>query len=160
MEALLREIKTLGLWKVATKKLVPYKQFIGLLTDAPKKSFMVYEMDVPLVVVTKINGVKETTNSAKRGDVIFTGPLGEQYVVGPSKFISLYNVQEGIATPRPLPRMVAKMTKFLLHNKPLEFMAPWGESMLLAPGDYLVQDPSGKGHYRIEKKAFALTYKV
>jgi len=160
MEALLREIKERGLWKVATKKSVPYKQFVGLPSAAPKKSFIIYEMDVPLEVITKIKGVKETTNTAKRGDVIFTGPLGEQYVVGPSKFISLYNVQEGIATPRPLPRMVAKITKTLLHNKPLQFIAPWGESMLLAPGDYLVQDPSGKGHYRIEKSAFTMTYTV
>jgi hypothetical protein len=37
------------------------------------------------------------------------------------------------------------------------FVAPWGEQMLLMPGDYVVQD-GAKGHYRIEAAAFRKTY--
>jgi hypothetical protein len=40
----------------------------------------------------------------------------------------------------------------------ISFVAPWGEAMVLQPGDYLVK--SDGGYYRIEREAFRTTYKI
>jgi hypothetical protein len=41
----------------------------------------------------------------------------------------------------------------------LEFVAPWGESMIVKPGDYLVTPPEKNEIYRIAQKEFEETYK-
>ena len=41
-----------------------------------------------------------------------------------------------------------------------QLKAPWGEQMLISPGDYLAMPyPSGGELYRIQPKVFAETYK-
>ena len=104
---------------------------------------------------------KETVNTATKGDVVITGTRGEQYVVKPRKFLELYNVIDGVATPRPSPRLVARVSKAALETAAggtsISFKAPWGEDMLLRAGDYLVKDGTS-GYYRIEARAFRDTY--
>jgi hypothetical protein len=126
-------------------------------------SYYIHESADPMSIVTKIKGAVETTNVARTNDVVVTGPAKETYVMGPAKFLQLYNVAEEVAVPRQSPRMVAKVTR--RHMKQagipgdrLEFRAPWGETMLLVAGDYLVRDNGS--YYRIERAMFKQTYRL
>lgn len=141
----------------AIKKPIKYK--FG--NEQTKRTFMIHTSDTPVEVVTYIDGQKETKNIAKRGDIIMTGDLGEHYVIQPHKFFNLYNVNEEVAIPRPNQRLVAKFTKAaakVIGSNEIEFKASWGEQMILKVGDWLVKD--GLNYYRIEAKAFKITYKV
>lgn len=113
--------------------------------------------------MTKLNHQVETKNTALRGDIIITGVKGEQYIVKPKKFFQLYNLENEVAIPRPLPKLAAKVSKKMLtlfgNGKKMTFTAPWKETMIAQLGDYLVKDDT-KGFYRIEKEAFKLTYRV
>ena len=114
-------------------------------------------------VSTVLGAEKETTNTVRYGDIYISGPQGESYIIRAKDFLRLYNINEGIATPRKQPRKVAKVTKRILKelDMPMSilFKAPWGEDMLLNAGDYLVKDTNGNGGvYRVEAKAFTQTY--
>ncbi len=82
-------------------------------SDKPK-TFYVHTGE-NVTIVTKIAGVKETSNTMQRGDVLITGPK-KNNVVGAGKFLGLYNVNEEIAVSRALPRMVAKLTEDALRK--------------------------------------------
>ena len=97
---------------------------------------------------------KETTNIAKKGDFIFAGPSGELYVLKLSKVKEMYTGGiGGTLIPEQTPRQVARY-----EGKKIEFMAPWDETMVMKPGDYLVKEKDGSGYYRIAKKEFEQTY--
>jgi len=99
---------------------------------------------------------KETTNTAEIGDIIFSGPSGERYVLKPAKVQKLYTGTIGAAlTPEQTPRQVARY-----DGQEMSFVAPWGENMVIKPGDYLVREQDGSGYYRIAKKEFEQTYQV
>jgi signal recognition particle subunit SEC65 len=105
-------------------------------------------------VETHTDDGKETTNVAKKGDFIFSGPSGELYVLKPSKVKQMYDGEiGGTLSPEQTPRQVAKYS-----GKQIEFMAPWDEPMVMKPGDYLVKEQDGSGYYRIAKKEFEETY--
>jgi hypothetical protein len=105
-------------------------------------------------VVTTTTDGKETQNTAEVGDVIMSGATGENYVVKAAKLPKLYtgNVGSDIY-PEQSPRQVA-----LYNGEPVTFKAPWGEDMIIKPGDYLVKDPANTGYYRIAKVEFEKTY--
>ena len=105
-------------------------------------------------VVTMTSDGKETQNVAEVGDIIFSGATGENYVIKAAKLPKLYNgtVGEDIY-PEQSPRQVALYT-----GEPVTFKAPWGEDMVIKPGDYLVKDPANTGYYRIAKVEFEKTY--
>jgi uncharacterized protein (DUF2345 family) len=108
----------------------------------------------PQRVVTMTSDGKETENTAAQGDVIISGPSGETYVIKAAKFAKLYQGSMGeTVIPEQNPRMVAKYT----GDQTVNFMAPWGESMVLKPGDYLVKDGDA-GYYRIAQKEYQETY--
>lgn len=138
MDKLVAQLK----FRLAHKKPIRLRSWIKDVTLAPRRSYYIYEGQTPLTVVTRIGGEKETSNIALRGDIIVTGPRGEQYILKPRKFIELYNVNDGIATPHPIPRLVAKVPKSAIEAasgkgvRSLTFKAPWGEDMLLRAGDY------------------------
>jgi hypothetical protein len=148
------------LFKEYQKKPTKYTRSMDINSKTPK-TFYVHTGE-NVTIVTKIRGVKETSNTLQRGDVLITGPKGERYVVGAGKFLGLYNVNEEIAIPRALPRMVARLTRSALRKgghgtkDTIVFTAPWGETMIAKIGDYIVKD--GDGHYRVEKTAFLSTY--
>jgi hypothetical protein len=88
-------------------------------------------------VITVTSDGKETTNTAEPGDIIMSGPSKENYVVKAAKFPKLYSGDiGGLVIPEQSPRMVAAYK----GTKTVTFTAPWGESMILKPGDYLVKD--------------------
>lgn len=105
-------------------------------------------------VVTVTTDGKETQNTAEVGDIIFSGVTGENYVVKAAKLPKLYNGNVGADIyPEQSPRQVA-----LYSGEPVIFKAPWGEDMVIKPGDYLVKDPANTGYYRIAKVEFEKTY--
>jgi hypothetical protein len=112
--------------------------------------------DKDQVVETYTSDGKETTNTAHKGDFIFSGPSGELYVLKPSKVQKVYTGSiGGTLTPEQSNRSVT------LYNGPeINFTAPWGESMVLKPGDYLVKEQDNSGYYRIAKKEFEQTYEL
>jgi hypothetical protein len=145
----------------ACKKQIRYvlKPSLGELTP---RSYAVAAQETP--VATVLGGKTETRNTALAGDFVLCGPDGEQYVVAPAKVVALYNLSETVLVPRKLPRRVARVSRAHFERHGLSkttvsavFVAPWGEQMLLQPGDYVVQDGT-KGHYRIAAASFRKTY--
>ena len=83
-----------------------------------------------------------------------SGATGENYVVKAAKLPKLYTGSVGSDIyPEQSPRQVA-----LYSGEPVTFKAPWGEDMIIKPGDYLVKDPANTGYYRIAKVEFEKTY--
>lgn len=131
------------------KKIYNYAQ-----TDVNMKPFTYTVTQEPKQVVTTTSDGKETKNTAAAGDIIMSGPSGEQYVVKSAKFPKLYQGNiGGPIHPEQNPRMVALYT----GNQPVMFKASWGEDMILKPGDYLVKEDEGK-FYRIAKLEYEQTY--
>jgi hypothetical protein len=105
-------------------------------------------------VVTVTSDGKETQNIAATNDIIMSGPSKENYVVKAAKFPKLYQgTLGGTVVPEQSPRLVALYT----GKTPVTFTAPWGESMILKPGDYLVKDGDA-GYYRVAKIEYKQTY--
>lgn len=103
-------------------------------------------------IVTIIDGLEETRNTAKEGDRIVTGPKGERYVIAGDKFEKLYE-----ANPDNVEEFRAKGTIHATHvTENISFTAPWGEEMYIKAGGVLVQN--GDDIYGIEEDAFAQTY--
>jgi hypothetical protein len=129
--------------------------------DTRHWTFYIVKEDT-LAIDTIINGIKETSNVARHGDVVITGGFGEKYVVRIEKLFGLYNVIDGIMIPRPIEKQVVRVTRKIINmlggnpGVPFTFVAPWGEAMIASIGDVLVKD--GDGFYRIEKNAFQKTY--
>lgn len=137
-----------------TTKLARKYQFVanGVPGRMPAMTYTVATQEQPVVTVTSDG--KETQNVAAVNDIIMSGPSQENYVVKAAKFPKLYQGAVGkTVIPEQSPRMVA------LYRGPqaVTFTAPWGESMVLKPGDYLVKDGDA-GYYRIARVEFEQTY--
>jgi len=134
-----------------TKKKLMY-QYVQSTDNMPPMSYAVANQQMPVVTMTSDG--KETQNTAEPNDIIMSGPSREQYVLKSAKFPKLYvGNMGGPVHPEQSPRNVAVYT----GNVAVSFMAPWGESMVLKPGDYLVKEDEGK-YYRIAKVEYELTY--
>jgi hypothetical protein len=137
-----------------TKKQAKQYKFVnnGKPGQLPPMTYTVSAMEQPVVTITSDG--KETQNVAEKGDIIMSGPSRENYVVKSAKFPKLYQGELGqTVVPEQSPRMVAVYTA----QQPITFTAPWGESMVLKPGDYLVKD-GDQGYYRIAKVEYEQTY--
>lgn len=137
-----------------TKKQPKQYKFVkdGMPGKLPAMTYTVSNKEQPVVTVTSDG--KETQNVAAPGDIIMSGPSRENYVVKGAKFSKLYQGEIGQnVMPEQSPRMVALYT----GKDPVTFTAPWGESMILKPGDYLVKDGDA-GYYRIAKVEYEQTY--
>jgi len=134
-----------------TKKKLLYR-YVDSAEGMPPMSYTVARQQTPVVTVTADG--RETQNSAEPNDVIMSGPSGERYVVRSSKFPKLYvGSVGGTVHPEQSPRSVALYS----GDSPVSFVAPWGESMVLKPGDYLVREDEGK-YYRIARHEYEMTY--
>ena len=144
-------------YKAVTKKKLTYS-FHDLTRRSMQSmtplSYGVCPVDGRTVVTQTADG-RETQNTANTGDIIMSGINREKYVIRAEKFLKLYIGRIGGAVqPEQTPRMVARYT----GNSPVTFKAPWGEDMVLKPGDYVVREADGKGFYRIAKKEYEATY--
>lgn len=137
-----------------TKKLAKQYRFVdsGQPGQLPAMTYTVAKAQTPVETITSDG--KETQNVAEPGDIIMSGPSKENYVLKAAKFPKLYQGQIGqTVVPEQNPRMVALYT----GQETVSFMAPWGESMVLKPGDYLVKDGDA-GYYRIARVEYEQTY--
>ncbi len=143
-----------GLQFLPTRKLPKKYQYSdsGRAQGLPPMTYTV--ANEPQRVVTMTSDGKETENTAAQGDIIMSGPSGETYVLKAAKFPKLYQGSIGeTVVPEQNPRMVALYD----GDQVINFMAPWGENMVLKPGDYLVKD-GDSGYYRIAKLEYEQTY--
>ncbi|CAB4163918.1 hypothetical protein UFOVP1146_274 [uncultured Caudovirales phage] len=137
-----------------TTKLAKQYKFVkdGMPGQMPAMAYTVATQEQP--VVTTTSDGKETQNTAAPNDVIMSGPSRENYVIKAAKFPKLYQgTVGGPVIPEQGPRLVALYT----GKMPVTFTAPWDESMVLKPGDYLVKD-GDTGYYRIAKLEYEQTY--
>jgi hypothetical protein len=137
------------------KQLKQYK-FIPPGTPMTPMSYRLSDQDgelIKTITSTDTADNPETKNVALKGDVVMSGPSSETYVVKGAKFGKLYDGNiGGVVYPEQGPRMVALYT----GQQPITFTAPWGESMIMKPGDYLVKGDDG--YYRVAKAEYEQTY--
>jgi hypothetical protein len=121
-------------------------------------------------IITKTSDGFETKNQAKAGDMLVENQTSslEQYLVKGNAFSKKYEIQhsleKGWATYKPIGEILAYRVsnpdfEFFGVLDILEFEAPWGESMIVKPGDYLITTPEKNEIYRIAQKEFEETYK-
>jgi hypothetical protein len=144
-------------FKPTTKKPIRYNPSDDVSTqeDLDNMSPMSFAINTTenLPVITITADGKETENTAQVGDIIMSGPSGEKYVIKQEKFDKLYtDGPDGTKIPDQSPRKVAQYT----GDEEVTFKAPWGQDMVLKPGDYLVKD--NEGYYRIAKQEYEETY--
>jgi len=102
--------------------------------------------------VTIIDGKEETRNQTEIGDVIVTGPKGEEYEIERDKFGKLYEPD-----PENPGDFRSKGTvQGILLTEDVSFEAPWGEQMYIEAGGVLVKN--GDDIYGIEEDVFIDTY--
>ncbi len=105
-------------------------------------------------VETIIDGVKETEKTAQPGDIVLTGPKGEQYTISKDTFAKRYIVKDDVAYPTGL------FYGNIYNGESFKFQSPWGDEMICDAGDYLGSpDATFSEAYRIERGAFDQTYK-
>lgn len=112
------------------------------------------------IVATIIDDKQETKNTAKANDMIVTGSSNEQYILSFEKIMKRYkgpspSTKDQIYEPTGICYAIQ------WNNKPAQFDASWGEHMIIEPDDMLCSTseiPNGD-LYRIEKNAFAKTYR-
>jgi hypothetical protein len=113
-------------------------------------------------VVTSIDGVTETQNTTKEGDVIVVGIRGETYVLSRKALEERYTfVSKHVESDDE--EWEASGTCFAVRydGVELKFTAPWGELTLIRAGDMLATVALDNIKlYRIERKAFDETYRL
>lgn len=143
---------TLQFKPVSKQKLIYKYVENGKPGSMPPMTYTKSDIEQPVVTITTDG--KETQNTAAVGDIIMSGATGENYVIKAAKFPKLYQGTIGNDVyPEQSQRQVALYT-----GDPVTFKAPWGEDMIIKPGDYLVKDPANTGYYRIAKVEFEKTY--
>lgn len=149
----IKEVAKKNVFKPVTKKKLVYKYSdIGEAVGMSPMTYTVAKKQHR--VITNTSDGKETENIAEVGDVIFSGITGETYVIKPTKVVKLYTGKIGEDIyPEQSPREVMRY-----EGAQFEFVAPWGENMVVKNGDYIVKDPVNDGFYRIAKKEFEGTY--
>jgi hypothetical protein len=121
------------------------------------------------VIETITNDGLETSNTACEGDFVVRNHTDarEQYILTAEKFSKRYqhkaDLTDGWSTYRPIGqiRAIEATSAWLAaHNLDVEmqFMASWGEPMMLKVGDFLATPPDGSEVYRIARKEFFDTY--
>lgn len=113
----------------------------------------------------------ETKNQAKAGDMLVENQTSslEQYLVKEDIFSKKYvlegSLEQGWSSYKPIGEILAYRIsnvdfEYFRVLDILEFEAPWGESTIVKPGDYLAIPPEKNEIYRIAQKEFDETYKL
>jgi hypothetical protein len=111
------------------------------------------------IVRTTAGDVAETSNVAQAGDMLVQNPSGEQYLVAAAKFAEKYEPLGTAADERGFAvfQSVSNAVACVLLDRDVEFTAPWGESMRILRGGYLV-NAGGNDVYGVQPAAFKETY--
>lgn len=113
------------------------------------------------VIVTSLAGQVETQNTAKEGDVVIQGIKGEEYILALNKFSARYKIDSPVTEVYQNYEPSGTCWAFDYKGEDMQFMAPWGESMVVNYGDYLATTGEDIPEvYRIERDAFFATYKA
>ncbi|TDQ18936.1 hypothetical protein DFQ04_0747 [Algoriphagus boseongensis] len=124
-----------------------------------------------LVVITKTSDGIETKNTASKGDWLVENQTSaqERYLIKPDIFAKKYELMHSLAGGwgcyRPLGEIYAIQVSSsdlqnLGNSDQLEFQAPWKESIVVKPGDFLVISLEKSEIYRIALKEFTQTYEL
>jgi len=113
---------------------------------------------------------KETTNTAKEGDIVVKNQTGsrEKYILSKDKFEARYKLigeasEKGWKVYEPTGKILAINFDSESLNKPneMDFEASWGEKMKLKDGDMVATPlPKKDEIYRIASKEFSETYDI
>lgn len=123
------------------------------------------------VVITKTSDGFETKNTAEKGDWLVENQTSakESYLIKAEtfdkKYTLLHSLGNGWGCYQPKGEIFAmKVSSQDLENlgakEILEFQAPWKESIVLKPGDFLVISLEKSEIYRVAQKEFAETYEA
>lgn len=121
------------------------------------------------VVFTKTSDGFETKNTAEKGDWLVENQTSakESYLIKAEtfdkKYTLLHSLGNGWGCYQPKGEISAmKVSSLDLENlgaqEQLEFQAPWKESIVLKPGDFLVISLEKSEIYRVAQKEFLETY--
>lgn len=134
-------------------------------------------------VDTIVNGVLETSATAKTGDFVFCGPLEERYVLPAAIVSENYTLADGGSALESIPVQrvgvelpVDVMQQFSLTEADMAFESSRGLTMVAAPGDYILFEDSdllvqrgaqslqlsdvARRFYRVERRVLEETYRV
>jgi hypothetical protein len=113
------------------------------------------------VVETWIDGERETVNTARAGDHVVRGLKGEQIVIAGEGLAGLYGSALSGPDAQGFCEHAAKgaIHAFVYEGEPDQFVAPWGELMIVKPGDYIGTPEIGSNRFwRVERASFLATY--
>lgn len=111
-------------------------------------------------IITVIDGIVETKNTAKENDVVVKGLKGEEYLIGHDKFKTRYTVNTPVTDTFAAYEPNGTCIAYEYTGASFVFRAPWDEDMIVNDGDFLATiDKSVPEVYRIERDAFFKTYK-
>ena len=124
-----------------------------------------------LVVITRTSDGIETKNTAEKGDWLVENQTSakESYLIKAETFEKKYTLMDSLGNGwgcyRPKGEIIAMIVseddiKNLGGGENFEFQAPWKESIVLKPGDYLVASLEKSEIYRVAKKEFQETYEL
>jgi hypothetical protein len=111
------------------------------------------------IVTVLPNGIEETVNVAKAGDVVVTNPDGESYILPEPTYRRRYGeLGDAVCPTRAFCRAIINP-----HEKPIEIDAPWGAPEFGGADCLIADDCEENGviygePYLIDATAFAHTY--
>ncbi len=122
-----------------------------------------------LTVVTRTSDGIETQNTAEKGDWLVENQTSakESYLIKADTFEKKYTLMDSLGKGwgcyRPkgeiyAMKVSAQDLEDLGAKEILEFQAPWKESIVLKPGDFLVISLEKSEIYRVARKEFLETY--
>lgn len=111
------------------------------------------------IVETILDGIVETTNTAKENDIIALGQKNETYLMAFDKFKIRYVIDKNMTSDYQEFKANGQCIAFEYTGENIEFMAPWHQLMIVNTGDFLATtDESVPEVYRIEREVFFITY--
>jgi hypothetical protein len=150
------------------------KHFLPLMESQgkryKKKSLIRAKKAEPgMIVVTRTSDGIETRNTAEKGDWLVENQTSakESYLIRADTFSKKYTLMDSLGNGwgcyRPKGEIYAmNVSEADLDNfckaVLMEFQAPWKESIVVKPGDYLVISLEKSEIYRVAKKEFLETY--
>lgn len=122
-----------------------------------------------LVVVTRTSDGIETKNTAERGDWLVENQTSakESYLIKAETFKIKYTLLDSLGNGWGCYRPIGEIYAYKVSSADLErvgdkdvveFEAPWKESIVLKPGDFLVAPLNKTEIYRVARKEFIETY--
>lgn len=136
------------------KKGVVYKKF---------RTVLARKANIGEVIDTYTNDGLETTNTVTKQSYIVknTTEAKEKYIVNETTFHKKYIFYKKQNKIWSIFKPIGKIKAIKVKNQvPFYIVAPWGEKMIVKPGDFLVSPLDYSEIYRIAKKEFFETYKT